>query len=229
MPRNNIDYTKTVMYKIVCNDVTILDCYNGHTTDYTERKYSHKARCTNPTNKKYHLKVYVKMREHGGWDNWSMIEIEKYPCADVNEATARERYWYEELQSKLNTNCPHRSNAEYVKEHAEKYRITASKYYHEHKAVVLEKQKQYRQNNLELVHKQQAITSAVYRENNREKINVSSSKYYESHKQKISDKAKEIYTCSCGTICRHGSKSIHFKTKKHCEFIASQTNIIIDV
>jgi hypothetical protein len=32
-----------------------------------------------------------------------MIEIEKYNCNDGNEARARERYWFEELQAKLNT------------------------------------------------------------------------------------------------------------------------------
>ena len=30
------------------------------------------------------------IRENGDWNNWSMIEIEKYPCNDDNEARARE-------------------------------------------------------------------------------------------------------------------------------------------
>ena len=30
-----------------------------------------------------------------------MIEIEKFPCKDGNEARARERYWYEELKATL--------------------------------------------------------------------------------------------------------------------------------
>ena len=29
------------------------------------------------------------MRDNGGWQNWSMIEIEKYPCNDQQEATKR--------------------------------------------------------------------------------------------------------------------------------------------
>ena len=39
------------------------------------------------------------IRENEGWNNWSMIEIEKYPCNDKNEACARERYWYELLNA----------------------------------------------------------------------------------------------------------------------------------
>jgi hypothetical protein len=41
-----------------------------------------------------------------------MIEVEKYPCKDSNEACARERYSYEILISNLNTYCPQRSNEE---------------------------------------------------------------------------------------------------------------------
>ena len=41
-----------------------------------------------------------------------MIEIEKYPCTDSNEARARERYWYEILNANLNTVCPFLSEEE---------------------------------------------------------------------------------------------------------------------
>jgi hypothetical protein len=106
MPRKAIDYQKVIIYKLVCNDLSIKDLYVGHTTDFTNRKKSHKDRCIHPNNPKYNLKVYQIMRENGSWDNWSMIEIEKYPCNDDNEARARERFWYEELQATMNTQCP---------------------------------------------------------------------------------------------------------------------------
>ena len=38
MPRKETDYSKTVIYKIVCNDLTITDIYVGHTTDFVVRK-----------------------------------------------------------------------------------------------------------------------------------------------------------------------------------------------
>jgi hypothetical protein len=44
-----------------------------------------------------------------------MIEIEKYPCNDINEACERERYYFELSNAKLNTNCSARNDKEYRK------------------------------------------------------------------------------------------------------------------
>jgi len=101
MPLNAIDYTETIIYKIVCNNLSILDVYVGHTTSFKDRKGQHKRKSI-----KGKEKLYQMIRENGGWENWEMIEIEKYSCKDVNEAKKRERYWYDELKAKLNTNRP---------------------------------------------------------------------------------------------------------------------------
>ena len=106
MPRTPTDYSKTIIYKIVCNDLSITDVYIGSTTSYRDRKYHHKSVCNNAKNKGYNQKTYVTIRANGGWNAWSMIEIEKYPCNDNNEARARERYWYEVLKSNMNTIKP---------------------------------------------------------------------------------------------------------------------------
>jgi hypothetical protein len=101
MPRTNVDYSKTVIYRICCNDLAITDEYVGSTTDFVKRKYQHKTTCnrkyTGKKNDSRNLKIYVFIRNNGGWDNFSMIEIETFPCQSSNEATARERYWYEQL------------------------------------------------------------------------------------------------------------------------------------
>ena len=122
MPRLKTDYSKTVIYKIVCNDLEVKDLYVGSTTDFTKRKSSHKKRCSNESHKEYNAKVYQTIREHGCWSNWSMIEIEKFPCKDNNEARTQERYWYEELKAKLNIQVPNRSKKEYDK----KYKVEHS-------------------------------------------------------------------------------------------------------
>ena len=106
MPRKAIDYKKVIIYKLVCDDLSVKDLYIGHTTDFTNRKKSHKSQSLNSNYIGYNFKVYKMIRENGGWNNWSMIEIEKYPCNDDNEARARERFWYEELQATLNSQCP---------------------------------------------------------------------------------------------------------------------------
>jgi hypothetical protein len=83
MPRLPIDYSKTIIYKIVCNDLSITGCYVGHTTDFTRRKYGHRFCCDDEKTKIYDFRVYSTIRENGGWNNWSMVEIEKYPCKDA--------------------------------------------------------------------------------------------------------------------------------------------------
>jgi hypothetical protein len=38
MPRLPIDYSKSIIYKIVCKDLDVKDCYVGSTTNFTNRK-----------------------------------------------------------------------------------------------------------------------------------------------------------------------------------------------
>lgn len=121
MPRKQIDYSKTIIYKIVCRDLSVTNCYVGSTTDFICRKNSHKMECNCETHKQYNYKVYKTIRNNGGWDNWNIIEIEKYPCNDGNEARARERHWYETLKADMNGCVPNRSKAEYNKINHLKY------------------------------------------------------------------------------------------------------------
>ena len=115
MPKENIDYSKTIIYKIVCKDVNIKDCYVGSTTHFTNRKRQHKNIAINDTVKS-HYYVYVFINQNGGWDNFDMIEVEKYNALDHNDALKRERYWLEELKATLNAKIPSRPKKEYKKE-----------------------------------------------------------------------------------------------------------------
>jgi len=86
MPKTPIDYAKTIIYKLVHkDDLYDENIYTGHTTEMTKRKYNHKACCTKPNKKEYNQKKYKYIRDNGGWDEWLMIEIEKYPCKDKNK------------------------------------------------------------------------------------------------------------------------------------------------
>jgi hypothetical protein len=105
MPRIPVDYTKTIIYKIAkYGETDLLNIYIGHTTDFTTRKSDHKRCCNNPNSKKYNFKVYKYIRDNGGWDNFNMLEIMKYPCTDGNEARAKEEQIRVELGAKLNSN-----------------------------------------------------------------------------------------------------------------------------
>jgi hypothetical protein len=133
MPRKAINFQNTIIYKIVCKDLLVTQCYVGHTTDFTNRKRSHKCACNNSNNKDYNMYVYTFIRENGGFENFDMIEVEKYPCLDVNGACKRERYWIETLNAELNQVIPTRTTKEYYKEHIEHLKEYHKKWYEENR------------------------------------------------------------------------------------------------
>ena len=145
MPKVEIDYSKTIIYKICCKDINISDIYVGHTTDFIRRKAVHKSDCNNPNSKNYNHYVYQFIRDNRGWENWDMVEIEKYNCNDRLEACKRERYWIEELKSILNKNIPSRTKKEFDIE-----------YYIANKKDKLEKANNYYSDNKEKIKAQKA-------------------------------------------------------------------------
>jgi hypothetical protein len=108
MPKQVINHQNTVIYKIVSKDLNVKDCYVGSTTAFSKRKnlHKHNSLASNGI-------LYETIRNNGNWENWQMIEIEKYPCNDRNEATARERHYVELLNSNLNVNIPNRTAKEW--------------------------------------------------------------------------------------------------------------------
>jgi hypothetical protein len=112
MPRQPIDYSRAAVYKLVCRDPTVADCYVGSTTCFASRKANH-ACASNGKGANKHLHMYDVIRANGGWLNWAMVEIERWPCTDGNELRKRERYHVELLKPSLNKQVPSRSNAEY--------------------------------------------------------------------------------------------------------------------
>ncbi len=86
MTKKDIDYSKNINYRIVCKDITISDCYVGSTTNFTKRKSNHKSTCNNINSQKHNNYVYEFIRNHGGWENWDMIEIERFNAIDRNDA-----------------------------------------------------------------------------------------------------------------------------------------------
>jgi hypothetical protein len=139
MPRKAIDYSNCLIYKIVCKDLGVPNVYVGHTTDFTNRKRRHKGDCYNEDGKGYNHRVYKCIRENGGWDNWTMLVIEKYDCKDNIEASMRERHWQEELNADLNHNRAYITR----EEKKETDRLNSIRYNEEHP----EYRKSYYENN----------------------------------------------------------------------------------
>lgn len=104
MPKSPIDYSRIVIYNFVCIDPLIVHTYVGSTTNFTQRKNHHRYCCNTENSKEYLIQKYIYIRENGGWNNWKMIEIEKFPCKDKRDAETREQYWIDLQTNKLNKN-----------------------------------------------------------------------------------------------------------------------------
>jgi predicted GIY-YIG superfamily endonuclease len=53
MPKDNIDYSHTIIYKICCKDETVTGIYVGHTTNMVKRRCQHKSSCNDENGKSY--------------------------------------------------------------------------------------------------------------------------------------------------------------------------------
>ena len=127
MPLTNINYDNSCFYKIVCNDLEIQDLYVGHTTDFRRRKNEHKCACTNSNHHNHTYRLYDTIRDNGGWENWSMILIQKHKCTDSLEACKKERAYIEELKATLNSSIPSRLPKESNKVSQAKHRESIKK------------------------------------------------------------------------------------------------------
>ena len=103
MPKVEIDYSNTIIYKIVCKDQSISDVYVGHTTNFVQRKYSHKQSCYNIKSSYYNLKLYKTIRDNGNWANWEMSIVNFYNCKNQLEARQREQEYFISLGATLNS------------------------------------------------------------------------------------------------------------------------------
>lgn len=96
MPKTNINYQNSLIYKICCKNPNIKDVYIGSTTNFKSRKNQHKSCCNNINNKSHNNYKYEFIRNNGGWNNWDMILIEKFPCNDSLELHKKEQEYIDE-------------------------------------------------------------------------------------------------------------------------------------
>jgi hypothetical protein len=102
MPKKPSNYQNCVIYKLVSFDTTLTECYVGHTTNFTQRKRNHKNAYFNENHPNHSFPVYGFMKEHGGWENFVMLQMEEFPCETKREAELREEFWRKELNATLN-------------------------------------------------------------------------------------------------------------------------------
>jgi len=211
MPKLPIDYKKSLIYKLCCNNTCIKDIYIGSTTDFTKRKYQHKYRSDNPDIIEQNFKVYQFIRENNGWDNWSMVLVEYFPCESKLELKKRERYWIETLESKLNSQIPTRTKKEWEDDNKDKIIEKRKQYYKKNIDKYIEKRVE-NKDKMDEYNKQYYINNADI-EKERQK------KYYTNNIEKIKKNNKEKITCECSAIVCKTHITRHRKTDKHLKLL----------
>ena len=81
------NYSNSIIYKIYCKDENVKDTYIGETTDFIRRKCCHKRDCEKEY-KQYKTSrhtLYLAINSNGGWNNWIIEVIEKFPCENKQQ------------------------------------------------------------------------------------------------------------------------------------------------
>jgi hypothetical protein len=187
-----------VMYKICPKNKELNYCYIGQTTNFTTRKRQHMKNTVTESDKKhYHLKHYETIRKNGGWDEWEIIEIEKFNGKTNLEARMREQELIEEYDGNLNsvsafiteeqrtstkkaiTEKYRENNKELLKEQTKQYKA-------EHKEIIAEQMKKYREENKDKIYEK----TKEYKENNKEKHQEWQKIWTENNKEILKEKRK---------------------------------------
>lgn len=196
MPKLPKDFSKSVIYRIVCRDLTIKDLYVGSTTNLTKRKLQHSSDCDNPNRIAYTYEVYAFIRANGGWKNWDIVMIEAFPCNNKDELHMRERYQIEKFGASLNMRLPIRTEAEEIKYKAD--------WYAENRTRLREKGTLY---------------SAAHTTEACERANL----FYANNKDTINEARRQKIICECGRSTAKGRLTIHRKSKIHIDIMEAKS------
>jgi len=241
MTSQSFKYPNAVIYEITCKDVNVIDKYIGSCANEYDRRYTHKSKCNNVKSQNHNLSLYVFIRDNGGWDNWLMVVVEKYPCQTKTERFIRERYWQDKDEYKLNSYKAYTSPTE-KKEFRKIY---------DQKPEIKKKIRERGKKLLETPvicdvcgvkssaahikrHQQTPMCRRVIdpvldakmkkdKEEHKEKTRLNDKKLkkarYEKHKEEINKAKRKVVKCECGVWRTNGNKLRHFASKTHLKQI----------
>ena len=95
--QNNYD-NLIYIYYITCKDINIKDNYIGQTINFENRKYAHET-----SSKNSELKIYKKIRDHGGWEKWNMEILNTFYCKNEYDARQIEQKYMDHYKTTLNS------------------------------------------------------------------------------------------------------------------------------
>lgn len=194
---NSEDKCTFIMYKIAPKNSELKSCYIGHTTNFCERKRNHIRNTITKNDKHYHLKHYESIRQTGGWDEWEMVEIEKFIGKTKLEARIREQELINEYSANLNSLKAYISEEDrnvlkkqitqkYREENKELLKEQTKKYKEDHKEIISEQMKKYRTEHKEEIYEK----TKEYREKNKEKHQERQKNWVEQNKEILKEKRK---------------------------------------
>lgn len=198
---------KYYFYKFVCLDVNIKDIYIGSTLNFKRRYNGHHTKCTNSNDEAYNKKLYVFIRETGGWDNWKMEIIEEKEMPNNETARMYERYLCNLNKASLNMCKPQRTDKEYREDNREKLLQQHKEYYKRNKEEMLQKMKEHRKKP-EIKEKIKQYKATPEYKNKKAEWDK---KYRELYAEKIKASKSALKTCD---ICSKQITSSHFARHK---------------
>lgn len=177
-----------IIYKIRCLDEAITDIYIGSTDrGLGVRKSQHKSDYSKTPNRK----VYKFISEHGGWENWEMVEIDSIQ-GDAKVLRRAERYWCDKLLPTLNKNKINPTPEESLQIKKDYYQANREKF--------LERSTQYRKDFPEEVRAYQV-------------------KYRKENSDLVRARQLQKFECECGGRYFYCNKIRHHNTNKHLKWV----------
>ena len=240
MPKTEIDYSNTIIYKITCKDTAVTDVYVGHTTNFVQRKHGHKQSCINDKHNNHNCKLYQVIRENGGWNNWKMEIVNFFDCKDHYEARQKEQEYFDSLKATLNSIEPFPKPKTKLELNLSIIKVKKEKLHCNVCDVIFNNSKAFDQHNITNKHKKKTELSLIVSDENNNtnenkynckpcKFNTNNKKDYDKHL--LTDKHEKItklfeaqhiekknhFTCECCNYkCSKNSEFIkHLLTPKH--------------
>ena len=198
-----INYQNGKIYKLV-NNVDD-EFYVGSTCNtLRQRKDGHKRAAKRERDNKTRVYQHIILV---GWDVFEIILLESYPCNNVDELHARERYWIELLKPKLNMCIPTRTNKEWVQDNKEILTKKKKQNYQDNRAAILQQKKEYHQKNRDVILKK--INNYYHNSKERRKEDIV------KKNKKYREKNNGLVECDCGATIQKIRISRHYESKKH--------------
>tara|TARA_Y100000389_G_scaffold109340_1_gene106405 strand:+ start:9326 stop:10384 length:1059 start_codon:yes stop_codon:yes gene_type:complete len=203
------DFSNSVIYKLLNENVASF--YIGSTKHFYERYEKHRKTYLDVIRQraKHQNRMYSYIQENGGFYNWKMIILEKYPCNNRKELVMREQEYLDALQPDLNSGRAYISTDDRVAH----MKDLSVEYYNNNKEKMKENGKKWRENHKEEIKE----CRAKYQQEHKEEIKERNAKYYKNNRDRELEKKKETTICECGCkstkshLLRHKRRKIHIK------------------